>query len=71
MYTFKKRKMQREFELIPDQYIIVPNRFVTGIEEINESVLKRFSKGKLIYPVYFKQKWKALEYHMNNIVKRR
>lgn len=68
---FQKRKMQREFEMIPDQYIIVPNRFVTGIEEINESILKRFSKGKLIYPVYFKQKWKALEYHMNNIIKRR
>lgn len=67
---FQKRRMIREFDEISDKYIIVPNKFVLEDGKITEKIIKKYSKRKLFYAVYFQQKWKALKYHINSLLKR-
>jgi hypothetical protein len=69
---FQKRKMNLRDKSLEytDKFLITPNGFVSYKIEINEEVIKFYSKNKLIYKKYFELKFQTLCWYMKKIKKR-
>ena len=50
------------------EYLIVPNGFEPKTEEIDKSVIKKNSKDKLFYDVFFIEKKKAAKVRWKQLV---
>lgn len=68
---FQKREMSIvNIQIETDrEFLIVPNRFLGYKGEINKDVIRKFTKRKLFYKVFWQQKWKALLWHINRLLK--
>lgn len=66
---FKRRKMEVRVPFDADSYLIVPNGFAELSKPITESVIRKNSKNKLFYKVYFQEKKKAVKSRINKILK--
>ena len=65
---FKRRHMMINVPLDTKEYLIVPNGFEPKNGEIDKSVIKKNSKDKLFYDVFFKEKKKAAKVRWKQFV---
>lgn len=56
---FKRRRMGINVPLDAKEYLIVPSGFEPKNGDIDKAVIKKYSKDKLFYDVFFKEKKKA------------
>lgn len=68
---FQKRKMQIQIGKYADceRFLITPKGFIEidQQKEITLQMIKKFSRRRLLYKVYFQQKYRALQWHLRNI----
>ena len=65
---FKRRRMAVNVPLDAKEYLIVPNGFVPKNGEIDKNVIKKYSKDKLFYDVFFIEKKKAAKVRWKQLV---
>lgn len=58
---FKRRKMKVLVSNNCTKYLIVPDGFVSQPDNITANVIRKYSRNKLFYTVYFREKEKALK----------
>lgn len=59
-FHFQKRNMQIGDILKCNSFIIVPNKMIPFEGEITKKLIQEYTKDKLIYPQYYRLKWKNL-----------
>ena len=65
---FKRRRMMINVPLDAKEYLIVPNGFEPKNRDIDKAVIKKYSKDKLFYDVFFKEKKKAAKVRWKQFV---
>lgn len=65
---FKRRKMILAIDNDEQKYLIVPDGFKKMPEEITKEIIRNNSKNKLVYDVYIKEKRKALNVRINQLI---
>lgn len=67
-FHFQKRDMKIENILKDNSFLIVPNAMISFDREVTKDIIKKYTKDKLIYPQYYKLKWKNLKKKLRRIV---
>lgn len=69
---YQKRKMNCYLNNIENisNFYIVPFGFIDGNQTLDINFLKKYSRNKLIYPPFFKLKFKGLKYRCIKLLKR-
>lgn len=66
---FQKRNMEVEVNNTREGFIIIPNKFIDLEDKINIEYIKKYSRKKVFYDVYFKQKLKNIIYKLKDTLR--